>query len=67
MDIPGCQVGPGTHAEVLMQDTQRVDLSSVVQAAVATARPLAETKGIRLQMVIDPLDGVLVSADVNRI
>jgi len=67
MDIPGCQVGPGTHAEVLMQDTQRVDLSSVVQAAVATARPLAETKGIRLQMVIDPLDGALVSADVNRI
>jgi signal transduction histidine kinase len=67
MDIPGCQVGPGTHAEVLMQDTQRVDLSSVVQAAVATARPLAEAKGICLQMVIDPLDGVLVSADVNRI
>jgi hypothetical protein len=23
MDIPGCQVGPGTHAEVLMLDVRR--------------------------------------------
>src|SRR5258708_26132202 len=23
MDIPGCQVGPGTHAEVLMLDARR--------------------------------------------
>jgi Signal transduction histidine kinase len=51
----------------LRLDMQRVDLSSVVQAAVATARPTAEAKGIRLQTVIDPLDGVLVSADVNRL
>ena len=51
----------------LRLDMQRVDLSSVVQAAVETARPTAEAKGIRLQTVIDPLDGVLVSADVNRL
>ena len=51
----------------LRLDMQRVDLSPVVQAAVETARPTAEAKGIRLQTVIDPLDGVLVSADVNRL
>jgi PAS domain S-box-containing protein len=51
----------------LRLDIQRVDLPSVVQAAVETARPTAEAKGIRLQTVIDPLDGVLVSADINRL
>ena len=39
-------------------DVQRVDLSSVVQAAVETARPTAEAKGVRLQTVIDPLNGL---------
>jgi len=48
-------------------NVQRVDLSSVVQAAVETARPTAEAKGIRLQTVIDPLNGILVSGDVNRL
>jgi PAS domain S-box-containing protein len=48
-------------------NVERVDLSSIVQAAVETARPTAETKGIRLQTVIDPLDGVVVSGDGNRL
>jgi PAS domain S-box-containing protein len=48
-------------------DVQRVDLSSVVQAAVETALPTAEAKGVRLQTVIDPLPGVSVSGDVNRL
>ncbi len=48
-------------------DVQRVDLSSVVQAAVETALPTAEAKGVSLQTVIDPLPGVSVSGDVNRL
>ena len=48
-------------------NVQRVDLSSIVQAAVETARPTAEAKGIRLQAVIDPLNGVVVSGDGNRL
>ena len=48
-------------------NVQRVDLSSIVQAAVETARPTAEAKGIRLQTVIDPLNGVVVSGDGNRL
>jgi PAS domain S-box-containing protein len=48
-------------------DVQRLDLSSIVQSAVETARPTADAKGIRLQTVIDPLNGVVVSGDVNRL
>ena len=48
-------------------NVQRVDLSSIVQAAVETARPTAEAKGIRLQAIIDPLHGVVVSGDGNRL
>ena len=48
-------------------NVQRVDLSSIVQAAVETARPTAEVKGIGLQTVIDPLNGVVVSGDGNRL
>jgi PAS domain S-box-containing protein len=48
-------------------DVQRLDLSSIVQSAVETARPTAEAKGIRLHTVIDPLNGVAVSGDVNRL
>jgi signal transduction histidine kinase len=47
-------------------NVQRVDLSSIVQA-VETARPTAEAKGIRLQTVIDPLNGVVVSGNGNRL
>jgi PAS domain S-box-containing protein len=48
-------------------NVQRVDLPSIVQAAVEAARPTAEAKGIRLQTVIDPLNGVVVSGDGNRL
>jgi PAS domain S-box-containing protein len=48
-------------------DVQRLDLASVVHAAIDTARPTAETKGVRLTSVIDPLHGVVVSGDVNRL
>lgn len=48
-------------------DVQRLDLSSIVQASVETARPTADAKGIRLQSVIDPLQGVVVSGDANRL
>lgn len=48
-------------------DVQRVDLSSVLRAAVETTRPTAEAKGVHLQTVIDPLPGMSVSGDVNRL
>jgi len=48
-------------------DVQRLNLSSIVRAAVDTARPTADAKGIRLQAIIDPLHGVTVSGDANRL
>ena len=48
-------------------DVQQLNLSAVVQSAVDTARPTAEAKGIRLRSVIDPLHGVVVSGDSNRL
>ncbi|MBC8108673.1 MAG: PAS domain-containing protein [Anaerolineae bacterium] len=48
-------------------DLQRLDLSSVVQAAVETARPTADAKGVRLGSAIDPLRGVEVSGDASRL
>jgi len=44
-----------------------LNLSSIVRAAVDTARPTADAKGIRLQAIIDPLHGVTVSGDANRL
>jgi PAS domain S-box-containing protein len=48
-------------------DVQRLDLATIVHAAVETARPAAQAKRIRLQTIIDPLNGVAVSGDVNRL
>ena len=48
-------------------DVQRLDLATIVQTAVDTARPTADTKGVRLQSVIDPLQGIVVSGDANRL
>ena len=48
-------------------DVQRLDLAAIVQAAVETARPTAEAKSIKLKSVIDPLNGVAVSGDPNRL
>ncbi len=47
-------------------DVQQVDLQDVVKAAVASVRHAADAKGIRLQVVIDPLPGP-VRGDPGRL
>lgn len=47
-------------------NVQRVDLGSVIEAAVETVRLSAEAKEIRLQQVLDPLAGI-VSGDPARL
>jgi PAS domain S-box-containing protein len=47
-------------------DVQRVDLGDVVKAAVASVRHAAEGKGVRLQVVLDPLAGP-VRGDPGRL
>ncbi len=47
-------------------DVQRLGLASLVEAALATVRPAADAKGIRLRSVLDPLAGP-ISGDPNRI
>jgi PAS domain S-box-containing protein len=48
-------------------DVQRLDLAAIVTAAVETARPTADAKGVRLVSVVDPLHGVAVSGDPGRV
>jgi signal transduction histidine kinase/ActR/RegA family two-component response regulator len=47
-------------------EVQRLDLSSVIEATVETILPAAEAKGIRLQVVVDPMAGP-VRGDPNRL
>ena len=47
-------------------DVRRVDLSQVLQNALATVRPAAEAKGTVLQVILDPLAGS-VSGDPDRL
>jgi signal transduction histidine kinase/CheY-like chemotaxis protein len=47
-------------------DVQRLDLASIVTAAVETVKPAALAKGIRLQVVLDPMAGP-VRGDPNRL
>jgi CheY-like chemotaxis protein len=47
-------------------DVQQVDLQDVVKAAVASVRHSADAKGIRLQVVLDPLAGP-VRGDPGRL
>ena len=47
-------------------DVQPVNLATVIQAAIETVRHAAEAKGIRLQVILDPLAG-LVSGDESRL
>lgn len=47
-------------------DVQRLDLAAVVKSSLETIAPAADAKGIRLLSTIDPLLGVAVSGDVNR-
>jgi signal transduction histidine kinase len=47
-------------------DVQRLDLASIVNAAIETVRPVALAKGVRLHVVLDPLAGP-VRGDPNRL
>jgi hypothetical protein len=47
-------------------DVQRLDLATVVEAAIDTVRPAADAKGVRVQAVLDPLAGP-VSGDPSRL
>jgi PAS domain S-box-containing protein len=49
----------------LRLDVQRIDLSGVIRAAAETVAPAASAKGIRVQLVLDPLAGPM-SGDPNR-
>jgi PAS domain S-box-containing protein len=49
----------------LRLDVQRVDLASVIEAALETTRPAAEARAVRLQKVLDP--AVVVSGDPARL
>ncbi len=50
----------------LRLDVQRVNLLDVINAAIATATPAAEAKGVRVKKVLDPLAGQ-VSGDPARL
>ncbi|HEY0428849.1 MAG TPA: ATP-binding protein [Pyrinomonadaceae bacterium] len=50
----------------LRLDIQLIDPSRVIESAVESARPAAEARGIRLQMMLDPQAGP-VSGDPNRL
>jgi PAS domain S-box-containing protein len=41
-------------------DLQRVELSEIINAAMESAKPTAETKGVRLEKVIDRLVGSII-------
>ncbi len=47
-------------------EVQRVDLAEVVEAAVETVKPAAEARGVRVQVVLDPVAGP-VSGDPGRL
>jgi PAS domain S-box-containing protein len=47
-------------------DVQRLDLPAIVAASIDAVRASASTKGVRLQIVIDPLNAA-VSGDPNRL
>jgi CheY-like chemotaxis protein len=46
-------------------DVQMVNLADVLEAALATARPAADAKGLRLQKVLDP--AIFVAGDPGRL
>ncbi|HVT89055.1 MAG TPA: ATP-binding protein, partial [Tepidisphaeraceae bacterium] len=47
-------------------DVQRVDLAGVVNAAIESALPSAQAKGVHLRKVLDPLTGP-IAGDPNRL
>ena len=50
----------------LRLDVQRVDLAQLVRAGADTVRPAADAKGVRLQVVLDPLAGP-ITGDPGRL
>jgi signal transduction histidine kinase/ActR/RegA family two-component response regulator len=76
-----CVIERNTHAQVrlvddlldmsrivsgkLRLDVQRVDLASVIEAALETAEPAALARNIRLHSLLDP--GVIVAGDPGRL
>ncbi|HEV2914815.1 MAG TPA: ATP-binding protein [Pyrinomonadaceae bacterium] len=50
----------------LRLDVGRVELGSVVEAAIDVVRPAADAKGIRLQVILEPLVGP-ISGDAERL
>jgi signal transduction histidine kinase/ActR/RegA family two-component response regulator len=50
----------------LRLDAQRVEMPSVIEAAVEAVRLAADAKGVRLEVVIDPIAGP-VTGDPNRV
>jgi signal transduction histidine kinase len=76
-----CVIERNTHAQVrlvddlldmsrivsgkLRLDVQRVDLASVIEAALETAEPAALARNIRLHSLLDP--GVIVAEDPGRL
>jgi signal transduction histidine kinase/ActR/RegA family two-component response regulator len=46
-------------------DVQRLDLATAIDATIETVRPAAQAKGIRLNVVLDPMAGP-VRGDPNR-
>jgi CheY-like chemotaxis protein/nitrogen-specific signal transduction histidine kinase len=47
-------------------DVQRVDIGSIISAAIAAVHPAAEAKGVRIQSTLDPLAGP-VKGDPTRL
>jgi PAS domain S-box-containing protein len=47
-------------------DVQRIDVSSVLEAAIQSVRPTCDSKGIRLHQVLDSIGG-MVMGDPNRL
>jgi len=50
----------------LRLDIRLVELANIIEAAIESARPAAEAKGIRLQMLLDPKASP-VAGDVDRL
>jgi PAS domain S-box-containing protein len=48
-------------------DVQRLELANIVQSTLEGSRPAAEAKGIALTSVVDPLQGVVVTGDPDRL
>jgi PAS domain S-box-containing protein/excisionase family DNA binding protein len=48
-------------------DVQRLDPVTVIEAAIATIKPSADLKGVRIEHSLDPLCGVMISGDASRL